>query len=406
MFLSAFSIMILATVEAGGMRAVFDKNYEDGRIQFFNMDFDPRERHTFWGTTIGNGVMWLSVFGVSQTQVQRYLSLPTIKDAKKAVRYNFVLTSCLMLMVGWIGMVLYASYATCDPMTANQVRTKDQVLPLLVLHVAGDIPGLPGLFMAGVFSGSLSSISSGLNSLAAIALKDFVPEQTLSSMSNFRQALLTKIFSAVFGLIGYGVTFLIRFMPGMLEAAMIIGGVINGPIIGVFSIGMLLPWVNSKGALTGFIGSILISSWIATGGTVYKHHAPYHSLTSPPSPANISDCPTDWLTDYTQTTKDELSPLAGHIALYDISYIWYSGIGAGMTVILALIVSIFTSQDLKQLDKKLLSPCLGRMVSSLPSWCSKRLIAWWEAIGEKVQDQGLHMKEISSSSNGKAHLKE
>ena len=36
-----------------------------------------------------------------------------------------------------------------------QVKKKDQILPLLVLHVAGDIPGLPGLFMAGVFSGSL-----------------------------------------------------------------------------------------------------------------------------------------------------------------------------------------------------------------------------------------------------------
>ena len=90
-------------------------------------------------------------------------------------------------MVGWLGMVLYATYSTCDPITANQVRTRDQVLPLLVLHVAGDIPGLPGLFMAGVFSGSLSSISSGLNSLAAIALKDFVPEQRLSRLNNFQQ---------------------------------------------------------------------------------------------------------------------------------------------------------------------------------------------------------------------------
>ena len=86
-------------------------------------------------------------------------------------------------------MVLYATYSTCDPITAHQVRTKDQVLPLLVLHVAGDIPGLPGLFMAGVFSGSLSSISSGLNSLAAIALKDFIPEQRLSRMNNFQQVI-------------------------------------------------------------------------------------------------------------------------------------------------------------------------------------------------------------------------
>ena len=61
------------------------------------------------------------------------------------------------------------------------------MLPLHVLHVAGDIPGVPGLFMAGVFSGSLSTISSGLNSLAAIALRDFIPTQTLNKMSSLKQ---------------------------------------------------------------------------------------------------------------------------------------------------------------------------------------------------------------------------
>lgn len=393
MFLSTITILILATVNAGGMSAVFDKNYQDGRIQFFNMELDPRERHTFWGTTIGNGVMWLSVFGVSQTQVQRYLSLPTIADAKRAVKYNFLLTSCLLVMVGWLGLVLYATYSSCDPITAHQVRTKDQVLPLLVLHVAADIPGLPGLFMAGVFSGSLSSVSSGLNSLAAITLKDFIPEQRLSRMNNIQQALLTKIFSAIFGLLGYSMTFLIRFMPGMLEAAMIIGGVINGPIIGVFTAGMLLPWINSCGVLGGFLGSVLISTWIATGGTVYKHHMPYQSLTAPAYPSNISGCPPDWLTDHNQSVVAEPSDLPGHLALYDLSYIWYSTLGASLTIILAMIVTIFTSQDLTKLDRRLLSPCVGRLARWLPGGWGRRMQGWWEAMGEG--ERTLEMKKLS-----------
>ena len=205
--------------------------------------------------------------------------------------------------------------------------------------------------------------------------------------------MLTKIFSAIFGLIGYSVTFLIRFMPGMLEAAMVIGGVINGPIIGVFSVGMLLPWVNSTGVLAGFLGSIMVSTWIATGGMVYKHYTPFESITSPPYPSNISGCPTDWLTDHNKTTMDESSPLAGHIALYDTSYIWYSTIGIGLTVILALLMTIFTSQDLQRLDRTLLSPILARIVSSLPCWCGKRLSVWWDTIGQNVQQNGIHMNE-------------
>ena len=300
-----------------------------------------------------------------------------------------------MVMVGWLGMVLYATYSTCDPITAGQVRTKDQVLPLLVLHLAGDIPGLPGLFMAGVFSGSLSSVSSGLNSLAAIALKDFIPEQRLSSMSSVRQALLTKIFSAIFGLVGYSITFLIRFMPGMLEAAMIVGGVINGPIIGVFSVGMLLPWVNSRGVLGGFLGAILLSTWVATGGTVYKAYMPYKSLTAPPYPQTISGCPTDWVIQQNISAVAEPSTLPKHIALYDLSYIWYSSMGASMTVILAMLSTIVTSQDISKLDRRLLSPCLARVAMCLPSRWGRRVQEWLEVIGEKGEGNGLEIANLS-----------
>merc|ERR1719192_1695519 len=98
--------------------------------------------------------------------------------------------------------------------------------------------------MAGVFSGSLSTISSGLNSLAAIALRDFLPRERLAKLTSLQQAFLTKIFSVVFGCVGYGVTFLIRYMPGMLELAMVVGGVTNGPIIAVFGLGLLCPRVR------------------------------------------------------------------------------------------------------------------------------------------------------------------
>ena len=51
-------------------------------------------------------------------------------------------------------MKIFLSIITIKPFL------QDQLVPFMVLDVAGAIPGLPGLFMAGVFSGSLRFLKS------------------------------------------------------------------------------------------------------------------------------------------------------------------------------------------------------------------------------------------------------
>lgn len=42
------------------------------------------------------------------------------------------------------------------------------------MDTLSNMPGLPGLFVAGIFSGSLSTVSSTVNSLAAVSLEDYL----------------------------------------------------------------------------------------------------------------------------------------------------------------------------------------------------------------------------------------
>lgn len=67
---------------------------------------------------------------------------------------------------------MYATYHKCDPLTTTVrksklnrqlfiinyfqlAKQKDQLLPLLVMEILGDMPGLPGVFVAGIFSAAL-----------------------------------------------------------------------------------------------------------------------------------------------------------------------------------------------------------------------------------------------------------
>lgn len=48
------------------------------------------------------------------------------------------------------------------------------MMPLFVVDAMGNMPGLPGIFVSGIFSASLSSVSAAMNSLAAVTLEDYI----------------------------------------------------------------------------------------------------------------------------------------------------------------------------------------------------------------------------------------
>ena len=135
----------------------------------------------------------------------------------RAIWWNVIGIGSLLLICAYGGLVMFAYYHDCDPIKSRQVAKKDQLFPLFVMQVMGDIPGVPGLFVAGVFSGALSTVSSGLNSLAAVCLKDFFGSGCNLKLSEDRAALVTKLLAVLFGVIGYGIVFLVKYLPGVLE---------------------------------------------------------------------------------------------------------------------------------------------------------------------------------------------
>ena len=150
----------------------------------------------------------------------------------RAIWWNVIGIGSLLLICAYGGLVMFAYYHDCDPIKSRQVAKKDQLFPLFVMQVMGDIPGVPGLFVAGVFSGALSTVSSGLNSLAAVFLSDFLQLGCNLDISEQKKTLLTKFLSAAFGVLSFGFVFMVGPLPGVLSAALGIFGMVGGPILG------------------------------------------------------------------------------------------------------------------------------------------------------------------------------
>ena len=80
---------------------------------------------------------------------------------------------------------MYGYYYDCDPLGLEQthVTRSDQLMPFMVLELFQHAPGVPGVFIAAVYAGSLSTVSTAITALASVTVQDF-----MKPFSNWKEA--------------------------------------------------------------------------------------------------------------------------------------------------------------------------------------------------------------------------
>lgn len=212
----------------------------------FRFTFDLKERHSVPALFIGGTTFVINLFGIGQSMVQRYMSLPSIKEAQKALIYNIIGVVIMVSMCLFSGLIIYAKYFDCDPLTTGLVTAKDQLLPLLVMENMSHVPGFAGLFIVGIFSASLSSLSTALNSAAAVVLEDFWKPNTKKELSERKTAFIMRSTVLILGTVSVLLVAVVERMGGVLQLAMTVTAASFGPLFGLFFSGFFLPWIKAK----------------------------------------------------------------------------------------------------------------------------------------------------------------
>lgn len=271
MFVAIFLVIISGVIHAGGFANIFKVASEGGRLELFNFDPDPTVRHSWFTLIIGGLFTYLSLYAVNQVQVQRLLTVKSLKSAQNALWWNWPILSALSFTTSFSGLVIYYFYQKCDPLLSGRITNRDQNMAIYVMDALGHIPGIAGLFVSGIFSASLSSVSSCLNSLAAVTLEDYFKPLYLVlmkkplNMSPSRSAIPSKIIAGAYGIVCIGTAFLAQRIGGILQVSLTVFGVVGGPLLGLFTLGMSLKRANEKGSVLGLFTGIIISMWIGFG---------------------------------------------------------------------------------------------------------------------------------------------
>ncbi|XP_055509707.1 sodium-coupled monocarboxylate transporter 1-like isoform X1 [Leucoraja erinacea] len=356
------AVLIQGLIYVGGIEKVWRIAERGGRLNFFDFDPDPRRRHTFWTTIFGGTFVWMAIYSCNQAQVQRYLACRSEKEAKKAIFLNWVGMLVISVTACMCGLVMYAVYENCDPMESNRITNTNQLTPLLVLEILSHVPGASGLFIASAFSGTLSTISSGINSIAAVFVEDLI-KPNCKSWAHFperKRTRISKLLAMTFGIATMGMAALTSlFQENVMQLARSIDGLILGPILGVFTLAALFPKSNGKGAFVGMLISCGCSFFLGICSQMYPAAARftrklktsiagcYISNATTSSPMNGSSFFT------TMVRPDKTESMIENVC--SLSYGYYTPIGCLITIIIGLLVSMVTGGS-KNVEKELIAP--------------------------------------------------
>ncbi|XP_034947358.1 putative sodium-dependent multivitamin transporter [Chelonus insularis] len=349
MFICVYCVIGIALRDIdSGVWGIFINAQEGGRLNFFNFDFDPTVRHTWWSLTIGGTFFFLSLFACNQVQVQRMLTAKTIGDARKALWLNVPMTMMLALTISFSGLVLYSHYQYCDPVTSGKIKSYDMIMPFFAKERLTRIPTLTGIFIAGVFSASLSTVSAMLNSLAAIALADYIKPLYKRFDREFpsdKAAMYGKILGTMIGFASIAIAFLATRLGALIQAVLAVNGAFGGPVLGLFSLGMFTEAANEIGAVIGTVISILLMVWIAFAP---KPKEPFLDM-------KIDQCPNSTFTHPSNSSiSDDVS---SYLYINRLSYLWFTPLGMSFVIIIGYVVSVI-AQKCSKIPQRVLNPNL------------------------------------------------
>ncbi|KAL8561649.1 hypothetical protein ACOMHN_001381 [Nucella lapillus] len=393
-FAGLLAVLIRGSIVQGGFAAAWEIADNRSRVLLDDFSFDPKTRHSVWSMVVGGMCFWAYLYGINQAQVQRCLSCPTVRKAQLALYVNLPGLMLIVSLCCMIGIVMFAFYADCDPISFGVVTKTDQLMPLYVMDILGHLDGLPGIFVSCVVSGSLSSLSSGLNALSAVTFRDWIQGfHCCTDISEFRSTILSKFLVFFYGLLAVGLAWVVSQLGNVLQAVYVVFGILNGPVLGVMTLGMFFPWANKWGALSGVLGSLTFLLWVGMGAFV-------NNITSPLSTTVTYGC--NWTAKPTPappTTSTTLSPEEPMTLepLYRMSYMWYTALGMILVWGVGMFVSAITGLTKPtSLDARLVLPIFDKLFPYLPEKILKPLRFGIQHEGKYDED---HTKRENTTMN-------
>ncbi|MEQ8879098.1 MAG: sodium:solute symporter [Cyclobacteriaceae bacterium] len=270
----------------GGLSNAMHVAQEHNKFSLGSFDLSIHES-TFWVVILYSLFMNLKAFGFDQSNVQRYHTAKSDKEAKRAILLGSSLYLPISLIFFFIGAMLFSYYqlnpellealkykvasnsflvlpdpsvieAKAASLTSAQIG--DQAMPhYMSLHLP---IGVAGLIIAAISAAAMSSIDTSLNSCATILLVDVFKRYRVKPVSDKTSINFLRGATLFMGVLGTGAALAMIGVESILAVWWKLTGILTGGMLGLFILGFVAKQIQKAEVLIALIFGILIIIWM------------------------------------------------------------------------------------------------------------------------------------------------
>ncbi|MCA9142973.1 MAG: sodium/solute symporter [Planctomycetaceae bacterium] len=219
--------------------------------------FDPFVRATVVTVAFNMCIWHVCTHVGNQMTVQRYFSTSDMKSARRSFVTGSLFGVGINLMLVVVGLAVLYYYVGQELAIDRGLDSKKEQSLIFPTFAVSRLPaGCGGAILAALLAAAMSSIDSGINSIATV----LTTEQRASPENSHvgKAKSITLIAGLLITIAAYGLSFL----PdkwGVVDAMPRTFNAITAPLGGLFLVGMFMPRVGEKAVIAGVIAGIATS---------------------------------------------------------------------------------------------------------------------------------------------------
>ena len=242
------SLVLIARGVDGGYAGIVSTGLAYGKFHTFNWGWGHTAA-TVWVVVLGSFLSAVMPNTADQSIVQRYLATRDVRSAKRAAWTSALMGIPTAFLFFFLGTALFVFYKAHPERLAPGIKSI-ATLPLFIMQEIP--PGISGLLIAGIFAAAMSSVDSGMNSVATAFTTDFY-RRFRRDAGERHYLRVARIVTLIAGTIAIVVAIAVARLEvqSLLDLFFEIMGLFGGSIAGLFVLGIFTRRANGAGALVG-----------------------------------------------------------------------------------------------------------------------------------------------------------